>query len=167
MVKILGIDPGLERTGWAVLKVNGNHLCYQGHGIIKTQVAQPITERLGLIFEGLKSAISQHQPDEIALEETFVNMNAASSLKLGYARGVIMLLPGLYGLPLHEYSANKIKKAVVGSGHADKSQIMRMVEILIKLPEIPKTFDIYDAFAVAICHSNSRRALSLGRIIIN
>lgn len=155
-MKILGLDPGLQNTGWGIVQKKGNSLSYVAHGVVKTNAKQPLPERLNALYRGLIEVLEQFQPQEAAVEETFVNQNPASALKLGMARGVVLFCPASYGLPVFEYSANKVKKSVVGAGHAQKHQVAQMVSWL--LPAMPKdvTDDAADALAVAICHTHHR-----------
>ena len=153
MTRILGIDPGLQHTGWGVIQHSGNQLSYIASGTIHTQSKAPLAKRLQQLHEGLEAVVSQHQLNVAAVEETFVNKNAASSLKLGHARGAIMLSLSLAGLEVHEYSANLVKKSVVGKGHADKNQVAMMVNILLPAAT-PDTADAADALAVAITHAH-------------
>lgn len=156
MVKILGIDPGLQRTGWGIVQTNGNSLKYIAHGVLQTNPKLPLAVRLNTLYQELIKVLEQFQPHEAAVEETFVNQNPTSTLKLGMARGVVLFTPASFGLEVHEYSANKVKKSVVGSGHAEKHQVALMV--LRLLPTMPKnvTDDAADALAVAICHAHHR-----------
>lgn len=153
-MRIIGIDPGLQRTGWGVIDIIGNRLTHVAHGVVPTAVSLPTAERLGLIFEGLMHAMKLHAPLEAAVEETFVNKNPGSSLKLGLARGVAMLAPRQSGLTVAEYPANLVKKSVVGAGHAEKEQIQAMIRVL--LPGVHAVADAADALAVAICHAHHR-----------
>jgi crossover junction endodeoxyribonuclease RuvC len=148
---ILGIDPGLQKTGWGVIKVQGNHVQYVGCGAIHTNSKSDMVVRLGELHEGLSQVMQSYLPDTCAIEETFVNKNPLSSLKLGQARGALILTVRLAGLPLGEYPANTIKKTVVGVGHAQKGQVMMMVQQLLPGAQI-KSEDAADALAVAICH---------------
>ena len=156
MVKILGIDPGLQRTGWGIVQAQGNSLSYVAHGVIKTDAKAELANRLNTLYQELLIVLQQFQPYEAAVEETFVNQNPASALKLGMARGVVLFTPASFGLKVAEYSANKVKKSVVGSGHAEKQQVALMVALL--LPTMPKGVvdDAADALAVAICHAHHR-----------
>lgn len=154
-VRILGIDPGLRNTGWGVIDVRGNHLKYVAHGVIKTDSEQDLAPRLSYLYKKLDDVIQIYSPHEAAVEETFMNNNPASALKLGMARGVVLLAPAEKGLRVGEYSANRVKKAVVGVGHADKSQVAVMVQRLLLGCE-KVTADAADALAVAICHSHYR-----------
>jgi crossover junction endodeoxyribonuclease RuvC len=156
MVKILGIDPGLQRTGWGIVQSCGNSLSYIAHGVVETNPKAALPERLNTIYQGIMQVLQQFQPQEAAVEETFVNQNPTSTLKLGMARGVALVTPASFGLAVSEYSANKVKKSVVGNGHADKHQVAQMVALL--LPLMPKNVvaDAADALAIAICHAHHR-----------
>jgi crossover junction endodeoxyribonuclease RuvC len=153
-MRLIGFDPGLRLTGWGVIEVEGNRLRHVAHGVIKVSVEGSLAQRLDQLFEGVAAAIAAQRPEEAAVEETFVNVNPASTLKLGQARGVVMLAPARAGLPVFEYAANLVKKSVVGAGHADKRQIAMMVGRL--LPGVVATADAADALAVAICHAHHR-----------
>ena len=154
MARVLGLDPGLRRTGWGVIETAGNRLRHVGHGVIATDAGASVPERLCSLHEGLVEIVARYQPNEAAVEETFVNRNPESTLKLGLARGVVLLAPALAGLPVHEYAANRIKKALVGAGHADKEQVALMVRHL--LPGVgDATADATDALAAAICHAHA------------
>jgi len=155
MTVILGIDPGLQRTGWGIIASNANHLSFMACGFIATDSALAMPVRLKQINEGLAAAVSQYKPEESAVEETFVNMNGASTLKLGQARGAILLTLSLFGLPVYEYSATQVKKSVVGTGHASKDQIAMMVKTLLPASKA-KQADTADALAIAICHAHHR-----------
>lgn len=155
---IIGLDPGLRHTGWGVIRQEDNRLSFVAAGRINPAAALPMAERLRTLAQELEKIIALHAPTEAAIEETFVNKNAASALKLGQARGVAMLAPALAGLAVAEYSANKIKQTVTGYGHAEKSQIQAMIRIL--LPACgPLAADAADALAVAICHAHHPRPL--------
>ena len=153
MMRLLGLDPGLQHTGWGVIEAEGSRLSFVAAGTIHSTPARELAERLVEIHDGLRDVIDQYQPAEAAVEETFVNKNPTSTLKLGLARGVVLLVPALAGLPVAEYPANLIKKSVVGVGHAGKEQIVMMVRRLLPgcLTETP---DSADALAVAICHAH-------------
>nr|WP_242508821.1 crossover junction endodeoxyribonuclease RuvC [Candidatus Finniella inopinata] len=154
MVKILGLDPGLRHTGWGVIKVQGNSLSPVAQGTVDTDAKLSLAERLNTLFQGLMVVLEDHQPDEAVVEETFVNNNAVSTLKLGMARGVVLLAPASLNIPVFEYSANKIKKSVVGVGHADKSQVLMMVQRLLPTLQSGLKLDAADALAAAICHAH-------------
>ncbi|MBI1302005.1 MAG: crossover junction endodeoxyribonuclease RuvC [Alphaproteobacteria bacterium] len=152
---ILGIDPGLQKTGWGVISSEGNSLRYVASGLIKSDPKQDMAFRLAQLHHGLIAIIDQHKPAEAAIEETFVNQNPTSALKLGQARGVLMTVPALKGLSVAEYGANKIKKSVVGTGHAAKAQMGMMIRTL--LPACGSiSEDEADALAVAITHAHYR-----------
>jgi len=155
MIKLLGLDPGLRKTGWGIIASAGHRLTYVAHGVLESDEKADLAIRLRQLHEGLSYMISKYCPHEAAVEETFVNKNPASTLKLGMARGVIMMTPALHNIPVFEYAANRIKKAVVGVGHADKDQIEVMIRHL--LPAAGKvTKDAADALAAAICHAHYR-----------
>ena len=159
-VRILGIDPGLRRMGWGVIRVEGSRLSAIAHGVVTPPTAAPLSERLIHLFNSVGDLVRQHGPDEAAIEEAFMAANAASALKLGHARAAAMLAPARAGLPVAEYAARLVKKSVVGTGAADKAQVAAMVGIL--LPGTKATADAADALAIAICHAHHRRATSLG-----
>lgn len=153
-MRVLGIDPGLRTTGWGVIDYNKTNLTYCAHGIITPKTTLSLASRLSYLFEELLTVIDTHQPDTAAVEETFVNKNPLSTLKLGQARGVVLLAPAYKGLEVAEYAANKIKKAVVGAGHASKDQMVAMTKRL--LPTVGELqSDAADALSVAICHAVS------------
>ncbi|RZJ03462.1 MAG: crossover junction endodeoxyribonuclease RuvC [Brevundimonas sp.] len=160
--RILGLDPGLRRTGWGVVVSEGSRLRWVAHGVVTPDEKAPFSERLLHLLETLKVICADHDCDEAAVEEVFVNMNPSSTLKLGHARAAVMLAPASCGLSVAEYSPNLIKKAVVGAGHADKSQIAFMVKRLLPSAGDMKA-DAADALAVAITHAQLRkRALLAG-----
>ncbi|MBN9343538.1 MAG: crossover junction endodeoxyribonuclease RuvC [Caedibacter sp. 38-128] len=151
MPTIIGLDPGLRHTGWGIVKVTGNALQYVAHGVISPSSKLDFAHRLNILHQELQKVITQYQPEEAAVEETFVNMNASSTLKLGMARGVVLLVPAQHGLKVAEYATNSVKKTVVGVGHATKDQVALMVERLLYGCKGIKE-DAADALAVAICH---------------
>ncbi|MCQ2735012.1 MAG: crossover junction endodeoxyribonuclease RuvC [Alphaproteobacteria bacterium] len=156
-MRILGLDPSLSSTGWGVIEANGNRLQYIADGFIPTDAKMPIEERLDIIFRTLCEVIATYQPTEAAIEKTFLNKNPESSLKLSMARGVVILAAGYNHIPLYEFEPNKVKKALVGVGHAEKSQVETMIKIL--LPGCaPKNNDSSDALAMAITRSHYRTA---------
>ena len=157
MAVILGIDPGSRVTGFGLIISNGNKLEYLESGCIKTQ-GKLLSERLRIIFDELCVVIDCHQPEQVAIEEVFMGKNASSALKLGQARGAAMVACLSFGLDLSEYSARKVKQAVVGAGAADKTQVNHMVKALLKIKDnLPE--DAADALAVAICHANTQASL--------
>src|SRR5215469_8168246 len=152
-MRLIGLDPGLRHTGWGVIETSGSRLRYIADGAVHTDGNRSLAERLVQLHEGLSAVIAAFKPDAAAVEETFVNKNPTSTLKLGLARGVVLLVPALAGLPVAEYPANLIKKSVVGAGHAGKEQVQMMVRML--LPGcLTETADAADALAVAICHAH-------------
>jgi crossover junction endodeoxyribonuclease RuvC len=157
-MRILGLDPGLRNTGWGVIETQGNRLRYIADGVVNSDAKLTLAERLNQLFEGVFEIAEGFEPQEAAIEETFVNMNPNSTLKLGQARGAIILAPARLKIPVFEYAPNKIKKAVVGSGHAAKEQVVSMIKML--LPGCnPKSTDSADALAIAICHAYNRPIL--------
>ena len=154
-IRIIGIDPGLRHTGWGVVDSDGVRLIYVASGRIKSSADEDLAFRLREIYEGLSSVIGTFKPREAAVEETFVNSNARSALKLGQARGIALLAPAVAGLAVGEYAANVIKKTVVGGGHADKRQVQCMIGFLLPKATFDNA-DEADALAIAICHANHR-----------
>ena len=159
-VRIIGIDPGLRRTGWGVIEAEGNRLIYVACGSVEPPDDLPLSSRLLAIHEGLAAVLSDHKPMEAAVEQTFVNKDGVATLKLGQARGVAMLAPAMFGISVAEYAPNQVKKTVVGAGHADKQQIAMMLKILLPKAE-PKSADAADALAIAITHAHQRQGAAL------
>ena len=160
-IRILGLDPGLRRTGWGVIEIEGARLTHVAHGVIVPKDTAPFSERLLALFEGISEVVALHSPHEAAVEETFMNNNAASALKLGHARAMALVVPARAGLTVAEYAATVVKKAVVGTGAADKTQVAFMIARL--LPKAgPTTSDAADALAVAIAHAHARKVRRLG-----
>lgn len=158
-MRILGLDPSLSSTGWGVIEVNANRLQYVADGFIPTSPKMPIEERLDIIFNTLSEVIETYQPVEAAIEKTFLNSNPETSLKLSMARGVVILAAGHYHLPLFEFDPTKVKKALVGVGHADKNQVETMVKILLPGCK-PKNNDSSDALAMAITRSHYQTSIT-------
>ena len=154
-VRIIGIDPGLRRTGWGVIETEGNRLVFIGCGSVEPPDDLPLASRLLAIHEGLAAVLGDFRPAEAAVEQTFVNKDGVATLKLGQARGVAMLAPAMFGISVAEYAPNQVKKTVVGAGHADKNQIAVMLKILLPKAE-PKSADAADALAIAITHAHHR-----------
>ena len=154
-VRILGIDPGLRFTGWGIVEASGNRLRHVADGVIATDAATPVPTRLKLLHDALAALLEAYHPEEAAVEETYVNVNGAATLKLGYARGVALLAPALFGISVAEYGAKSVKMAVVGTGGADKAQVALMVRRLLPGATL-KRADAADALAVAICHAHRR-----------
>jgi crossover junction endodeoxyribonuclease RuvC len=157
MIRIIGIDPGLRNLGWGIIESDGYRLAFVASGIVRTAAAIGTAERLQQLHAGLAAAIAAHRPSEAAVEETFVNCDPQSALKLGQARGIALVVPALNGVRVWEYAANLIKKTVTGSGHAQKEQIAMMVRVLLPKAN-PKAGDAADALATAICHAQHRHA---------
>ena len=156
-IRILGLDPGLRRTGWGVVICEGARLSHVAHGVCAPSEDLPFASRLLFLFEALSEVIAEHAPHEAAVEEVFVNMNPSSTLKLGHARAAAMIAPARAGLPVAEYATRAVKKAIVGTGAADKAQIGFMIRRL--LPTAGETCaDAADALAVAITHAHLRTA---------
>jgi crossover junction endodeoxyribonuclease RuvC len=159
-VRIIGIDPGLRRTGWGVIEAEGNRLIYVACGSVEPPDDLPLASRLLAIHEGLAAVLSDHKPMEAAVEQTFINKDGAATLKLGQARGVAMLAPAIFGISVAEYAPNQVKKTVVGAGHADKHQIAMMLKILLPKAD-PPSADAADALAIAITHAHHRTSTAL------
>jgi crossover junction endodeoxyribonuclease RuvC len=155
MTRLLGIDPGLRFTGWGIIEADGNRLRHLADGVIATDPAGSVPERLKELHDALASILARHRPHEAAIEETYVNRNGTATLKLGYARGVALLAPALSGVPVTEYAAKSVKMAVVGTGGADKAQVQMMIRRLLPGAAISRA-DAADALAVAICHAHRR-----------
>lgn len=162
-IRILGLDPGLRRTGWGVVAIDGARLIHIAHGVIAPNDTLSLAQRLLALFEGVTDIIAVHGPHEAAVEETFMTANGASTLKLGHARAAVMIAPARAGLIVAEYAAKVVKKAVVGTGGADKAQVAFMIARLLPAAGAP-TADAADALAVAIAHAHARTAQNrLGR----
>ena len=154
-IRIIGIDPGLRRTGWGVIDSDGVRLAFVACGAIVSDNEESLGSRLRQIFDGLQEVLARLGPEEAAIEQTFVNRDASATLKLGQARGIALLVPALLGLTIAEYSPNAVKKTVVGAGHGDKGQIRAMVKCLLPRAVFDST-DAADALAIAITHAHSR-----------
>ena len=156
-IRILGIDPGLRRTGWGMVAIEGNQLSFLGCGSLAIDDQAALAVRLLAIHDGLRRVVADHGPHEAAVEATFVNRDAAATLKLGQARGIAMLVPALAGLPVAEYAPNLVKKTIVGAGHCEKVQIRLMVKVLLPKAD-PQSDDAADALAVAVTHAHHRQS---------
>lgn len=154
-IRIIGIDPGLRRTGWGVIDHDGVRLGFVACGSVVSGDGEALGVRLRQLFDGLQQVLSRLAPMEAAIEQTFVNRDASATLKLGQARGIALLVPALLALPIAEYAPNAIKKTVVGAGHADKGQIRAMVAHLLPRAA-PESADAADALAIAITHAHCR-----------
>lgn len=159
-IRILGLDPGLRHTGWGIITITGARLSHVAHGVISPDDKAPFAIRLLTLFDAITEVIVQYSPDEAAVEETFLNSNAASTLKLGHARAAALIAPAKAGLPVAEYAAKVVKKAVVGTGGADKDQVAFMIARLLPTAGSP-TADAADALAVAIAHAHARQVRTL------
>lgn len=165
-IRIIGIDPGLQRTGWGVLDTDGNRLRHVAHGTVTSRQKEDLAQRLLELHEGLTAVLAAYGPHEAAVEQTFVNKDPAGTLKLGQARAISLLVPAQAGLSVAEYAPNQVKKSVVGVGHAEKAQVLHMVKILLPQCGDPAP-DEADALAVAICHAHlgAARALQLKAVV--
>jgi len=159
-IRILGIDPGLRRTGWGVVEIAGNRLGFIGCGSVLTDDRAALAARLLAIHDGLMRILEQYQPDEAAVEATFVNKDAAATLKLGQARGIAMVVPAKAGVPVAEYAPNLVKKSIVGGGHGDKTQVRMMIGVLLPKAD-PHSDDAADALAIAVTHAHHRQSVVL------
>jgi crossover junction endodeoxyribonuclease RuvC len=159
-IRILGIDPGLRRTGWGLIGCEGNRLMYVACGSVETNEKRPLAERLVTIHDGLTRIVEEFRPDEAAVEATFVNRDAAATLKLGQARGIALLVPAKAGIIVAEYAPNLVKKTIVGAGHAEKAQIRLMVGVLLPKAD-PQSEDAADALAIAVTHAHHRQSAIL------
>jgi len=164
-VCILGLDPGLRKTGWGVITCEGTKLSYVACGVVTSDGDLPLALRLKQLHDRITEVVTAWDPDEVAVEETFVNKDAQATLKLGHARAMSLLVPALLGLPVAEYGANQVKKSVVGAGHAEKEQVQAMVRILLPKSDA-KTADAADALAIAIAHAHHRGAAMLRKKVL-
>ena len=154
-MRVLGFDPGSLKSGYGLVDEQQGQLTVVDYGVIRTVPDTPLAQRLLLISARLQELIARHAPDEVAVEDVFVAKNAQSSLKLGQARGAILLTVAQAGLPVAEYTPLEVKQSAVGYGRADKEQVQQMVKVLLRLKEIPTPDDAADALAIAICHHHS------------
>jgi crossover junction endodeoxyribonuclease RuvC len=154
-IRIIGIDPGLRRTGWGIVESDGIRLAYVASGLVTSDGEGELAYRLRDLYDGLCQVIASFKPHEAAIEETFVNKDARSTLKLGQARGMALLAPAQRGLRIAEYPPNVVKKTVVGAGHAEKKQVQVMIGFLLPRASFGSA-DEADALAIAICHANHR-----------
>jgi crossover junction endodeoxyribonuclease RuvC len=159
-IRILGIDPGLRRTGWGLIEASGNRLIHVACGSLETSERAALGVRLVAIHDGLTGVIARYRPHEAAVEATFVNANAVATLKLGQARGIAMLVPAKAGLTVAEYAPNLIKKSIVGAGHGEKAQVRMMIGVLLPQAD-PQSEDAADALAIAICHAHHRTSVMM------
>jgi crossover junction endodeoxyribonuclease RuvC len=159
-IRILGLDPGLRRTGWGIVESAGNALSFVACGCIEPDDKSALAARLAALHEGLAAVLVRYAPEEAAVEETFVNADARGALKLGQARGIALLVPAQAGLKVAEYAPTVVKKSVVGAGRAEKSQVRMMIGVLLPKAD-PQNEDACDALAIAICHAHHRNAPAL------
>ncbi len=159
-IRILGIDPGLRRTGWGVVDIAGNRLIFVACGSVDTNERGSVAERLVTIHDGLLRVVADFRPDEAAVEATFVNKDAAATLKLGQARGTALLVPAQAGVLVAEYAPNLVKKTIVGAGHCEKAQIRMMIGVLLPKAD-PQSHDAADALAIAVTHAHHRTSAVL------
>jgi len=159
-IRILGIDPGLRRTGWGVVAVDGNRLAFLACGSLATDDKAALSARLVAIHDGLRRVVADFTPDEAAVEATFVNRDAAATLKLGQARGIAMLVPAIAGIAVAEYAPNLVKKTIIGAGHGEKAQIRMMIGVLLPKAD-PQSEDAADALAIAVTHAHHRTSALL------
>jgi crossover junction endodeoxyribonuclease RuvC len=159
-IRIIGIDPGLRRTGWGIVEIAGNRLGFLGCGSVTTNDKDPLSTRLLTIHDGLMRVLDEFRPDEAAVEQTFVNKNAKATLKLGQARGIAMVVPARVGVSVAEYAPNLIKKSIVGAGHGDKTQVRMMIGVLLPNAD-PGSDDAADALAIAVTHAHHRQSVVL------
>jgi crossover junction endodeoxyribonuclease RuvC len=158
-MRLIGLDPGLRHTGWGIVETEGSRLRFVAGGVVDTSSADGLALRLVQLYDGLSAIISEFNPAEAAAEETVVNVNALSSLKLGHARGAVLLAAARAGLPVHEYASKRVKRAVTGTGSGTKEQVAMMVRTLLPTAAVASA-DALDALAVAICHAHSRATLA-------
>jgi crossover junction endodeoxyribonuclease RuvC len=163
-MRLIGLDPGLRLTGWGVIDVDGNRLRHVAHGVVRVTTTGSLAARLCELFDGVAAVVEAQHPLEAAIEETFVNVNPGSTLKLGQARGVAMLIPARAGLPVAEYAPNLVKKTIVGAGHAEKAQIRMMIGVLLPKAD-PKTEDAADALAIAVTHAHHRSSAIVRQVL--
>jgi crossover junction endodeoxyribonuclease RuvC len=159
-IRILGIDPGLRRTGWGVIDVDGNRLIFIGCGSVASDDKAALAQRLVALHVGLMRVVDDFRPAEAAVEATFVNRDGAATLKLGQARGIALLVPASAGVAVAEYAPNLVKKTIIGAGHGEKAQIRAMIGVLLPKAD-PRTHDAADALAIAICHAHHRQSAVL------
>ncbi len=154
MRTLIGIDPGLASTGWGVVTFDGSRFFHVAHGAVRTEAGEPLAERLLVIHSALKKLLAKYKPSEAGVEELYFSKNATSAMQVAHARGVVLLALAQSGIPVGVYSPQHVKQAVIGRGRADKSQVQRLVGVVLGLDEIPSPDHAADALAVAICHAN-------------
>jgi crossover junction endodeoxyribonuclease RuvC len=163
-IRILGLDPGLRHTGWGVITLEGTKLGFVACGVVTSDGDLSLALRLKQLHDRIAAVVQEWAPDEVAVEETFVNKDPQATLKLGQAQAISLLVPALHGIPVAEYGANQVKKTVVGVGHAEKAQVLAMVKVLLPKAD-PKKADAADALAIAIAHAHQRSARTLAAMV--
>ncbi len=158
---ILGLDPGTATTGYGIIEEKGGNLSLIDYGVILTKTDHTLEQRLEILYDQLSDIIDEYNPDEIAIEELFFSSNVKTAMSVGHARGVILLATQKAGIPMSEYTPNQVKNGICGYGGADKKQVQKMVQMLLKLSETPQPDDAADALAIAICHSSCRKFNSI------
>ena len=164
-MRVLGIDPGSERTGYGCVESSGSRHRMIASGVVRVTAGAPLADRLLQIHQGLTALLREHQPACVAIESIFHARHARSALVLGHARGVAMLTAAEVGVPIHEYAPTAIKRAVVGFGRADKAQVQHMVSLLLGLDAVPTPFDASDALAAAICHLHAVPSTAMAAVL--
>jgi len=154
---ILGVDPGTATTGYGLIEEKGGKLMLIDYGVIITEAKKTPEQRLEILYDQLSDIIDEYNPDEIAVEELFFSNNAKTAMAVGQARGVILLATQKSGVPMSEYTPNQVKNGICGHGGADKKQVQKMVQMILKLDTPPQPDDAADALAIAICHSSARK----------
>jgi crossover junction endodeoxyribonuclease RuvC len=154
MRTVIGIDPGLAATGWGVVRFDGSRFLHIGHGVVKTDPETPLPQRLRIIHSAIRKLLAKYGPSEAGVEELFFSRNTSSAMQVAHARGVVLLALGERGIPVGCYSPQHVKQAVIGRGRADKSQVQRLVGVVLGLAEVPGPDHAADALAIAICHAN-------------
>lgn len=161
--KILGIDPGTLVTGYGIIAVDDNRQFEViDYGCVRPPSSNPLTLRYKIIFQAIEALLDQHRPEAVAVETQYIHKNPQSGIKLGMARGMVVLAAALREIPIFEYAPSRAKQAVVGNGRASKVQVQSMVQMLLSLPELPQPEDAADALALAICHGNASSFGNLG-----
>ena len=160
-MKILGIDPGIGRMGWGIVRVENGKLRVENYGCIETEANSPVTDRLKIVYEEVTRFITEYTPEALAIEELFFNTNAKTAFIVGQARGVVLLAAAQHNIPVSIYTPLQVKMALTGYGRAEKSQIGQMVKTLLKLSSIPKPDDTADALAIALTHAFSMKMNNL------
>ena len=156
-MRILGIDPGIGRTGWGIIELHGSQFTVHSFGCIETLANDALPNRLFALHDEIINIINEYKPEELSIEDLFFNTNAKTALVVGQARGVVLLAAAQKNLPVAVYTPLQIKMALTGYGRAEKNQIGQMVKTLLKLPSIPKPDDTADALAIAVTHAFSRK----------